>query len=186
MNKETIRVFISIEFSEDIKEYLTKVQDIIREKSTTGNFVRNSNFHLTLRFIGEINNDELYKLKEAVNQTALKNNNFQVRFKELGRFSRGNKDIIWIGIKENDSLNKLYSSLQDALEIQGYSKELKKFVPHITLGREVSLNEDLNKIKNQVNIDKAISVSRISIMQTTRLNGKLTYVPLYEKNLELN
>lgn len=182
-----MRVFIALEFPKDIKEYLVQIQQVIREQSITGNFTRNENFHLTLRFIGEIQISELEKLKKAIDQVALHQNDFQLTFKELGHFPRGKKQIIWVGLQPNEMLNQLYSNLEMALEVQGYPSEGKGFVPHITLGRQIILTEELNKIGEQIKLsDIGIPISKISIMESSRLNGELTYSPIYAKTFNSN
>lgn len=175
-----MRVFLAIEFTGEIKEYLYKIQQIVKKHSTTGNFTNKENLHLTLRFIGEVKDNELNKLKEALDYTLLNQESFQLIFNQLGEFTRKNKKIIWLGLKVNKELDLLYSKLEERLEIYGYQKEERGFVPHITLGREIILTEELNKIEKLVEVhNMEMIVDKVSIMESTRKNGKLTYAPIY-------
>lgn len=177
-----MRVFLAIEFTEEIKEYLYKTQQRVKKYSSKGNFANKDNFHLTLRFIGEIKENELNKLKEAIDNTALNQEDFQLRFNELGQFPRGNKRIIWVGLKPEERLDLLYSHLESQLEKHGYPKEERKFVPHITLGREVFLEKEFKEIESQIMMENMeMNVHKISIMESTRINGQLTYIPIYVK-----
>lgn len=177
-----MRVFLAIEFPERIKEYLNQVQLFVKGLSIKGNFTRKENFHLTLQFIGEINNDEQDRLKEVIDQVALKQNSFQMTISKAGYFARGNKKIIWVGIQPNEMLNKLNSLLNMLLEYQGYPIERKSFVPHITIGREVVLKEEFYKIEQQIKMEKVIiPVINISLMESTRLKGELRFISLYTK-----
>ncbi|WP_313757292.1 RNA 2',3'-cyclic phosphodiesterase [Tissierella sp.] len=179
-----MRVFLAIEFTGEIKEYLYKIQQIVKKHSTTGNFTNKENFHLTLRFIGEVKDDELNKLKEVLDHILLNQESFQLVFNQLGEFTRKNKKIIWIGLQSNKELDLLYSNLEERLEIYGYQKEERGFVPHITLGREIILTEELNKIEKLAKIHKVeMIVDKVSIMESTRKDGKLTYVPIYVKRI---
>lgn len=179
-----MRVFLAIEFPEDIKEYLNEIKMVLREHSTKGNFTDKANYHLTLRFIGEIRNPELDKLKEVIDEVALKHNSFQLTMNKVGCFARGSKLIIWVGINQNDALDRLYSQLEQSLERKGYIREERSFVPHITMGREVVLIEDFNKMQQQIRMDRVtIPISKLSLMESTRIKGQLRYIPLYAKEL---
>lgn len=181
-----MRVFLAIEFSNEIKRYLYDIQNIIKEYSTSGNFTSEGNFHLTLKFIGEIKDNELNKLKKAVDSIGDRQESFQIRFKELGQFPRGNKKIVWVGLESNETLSELYSKLEEELAKEGYPKEERSFTPHITLGREIRLEEDFENVVNKVKIGNVeMHVNKISIMESTRINGKLTYVPVYVKKFNL-
>lgn len=180
-----MRIFLAIEFTEEIKEYLYEIQQIVKKHSTKGSFTAKENFHLTLRFIGEVKENELNKLKEAIDYISLNQENFKIVFNEIGEFPRRNKKIIWIGLQPNKSLDLLHSNLEDRLEIYGYQKEERRFVPHITLGREIILTEGFNKIEKLIQVHKKeMTVNKISIMESTRKNGQLTYAPIYVKQLK--
>lgn len=175
-----MRVFIGIEFSEKIKEYLHEIQCLITNYSERGNFTRKENFHLTLRFIGEVDTNQIQILKRVIDKTSLEQNCFQLVFKKLGYFPRGNRMIIWMGLKESETLKKLYYNLELGLEEEGYSKEDRSFTPHITLGREVIIKEDFNKLAEKIKTDNInIFADKISLMESARVNNRLTYKPIY-------
>ncbi|AFS78218.1 2'-5' RNA ligase [Gottschalkia acidurici 9a] len=179
------RVFVAIEFPEDIKNYLSKIQKSIIEESEKGNFTTKENLHLTLKFIGEVNESDLEKIKICIDKVALEQNNFQLYFNELGQFPRGNKSIVWVGLESNEILNELYSKLEITLEEIGITREERNFKPHITIGRQVIFNKKFNQIVEQINIDKlSIPVDKISLMESTRVNGELKYIPIHVKKFK--
>lgn len=179
-----MRVFIAIEFSDTIKKYLFDKQQLARKYCTKGNFTSSANFHLTLRFIGEVQNNELSSIKKAIDDTAELNNPFEISFDSIGCFSRGFKKILWIGIQKSNELQNLYTCLEDALSKYGYIKDEKGYSPHITLGREV-VTDNMESLKNEIEIkSEKINVTGISLMESTRVNGILTYRPLYQGKLK--
>jgi len=103
-------------------------------------------------------------------------------FDSLGQFPRGNKSIVWVGLKLNEMLNKIYRDLEISLETIGIKREDRKLTPHITLGRHVVCNEEFCKLVEMINIEnRIILVDKISLMESTREDGELKYIPIYVK-----
>ena len=181
-----MRIFIAIEFSKEIKEYIASKQSTVKQHAIKGNFTDLDNLHLTLRFIGDVEENELEGLKKAIDETAEKAEVFQLKLSRLGFFPRGSKKILWIGIeKEYLELQQLVRNLEQALEKHGYRKEDRKYTPHITLGREVLIDEKIEDLNEKAAIEsKVIQVTKISLMHSTRVNGRLTYIPIYIKEIQ--
>jgi RNA 2',3'-cyclic 3'-phosphodiesterase len=176
-----MRVFIAIEFSKEIKEYIYRVQQDIKISIEKGNFSNMENFHLTLKFIGELSQDKILSLKQAIEKTASSAVSFKLNTDTIGFFPRGNKKILWMALAEEDNLlEKLFLSLEGELEKIGIKKEERPFSPHITLVREAILKEDFTVLEQKTKLEnREICVEKISLMESTRINGKLTYIPLY-------
>lgn len=180
-----MRIFIAIEFSQHIKNYLQQVQQQITSLSRTGNFTRVENFHLTLKFIGEI---QPYRVKDITNvmgQAIADFKPFKLYMGDLGYFQRRNKKIIWMGVKgELEILQDLVAQLNKSLESLGIREDNRRYFPHITLGREVSLLTPFSELSNTIPVHKnPIEVCRISLMESRREKGRLVYLPLYTKPL---
>lgn len=92
------RVFIGIEL-ESIKEELVSLQNQLKPYVKKGNFVFHDNFHLTLQFIGEINEQDLYPLKEIITTTAQNVRPFEIEVDHLGQFTKKKKQVVWLGLK---------------------------------------------------------------------------------------
>jgi len=179
-----MRVFIGIEFPREVKEYLEQLQQDIKIKCKSGNFTRKENFHLTLRFIGEAEAGLINELKRGIDDAVLQFECFNMELGRLGQFARGNKHIIWVGIKPNKNLNALHSRLEASLEAIGFPKDQKGYTPHVTLAREAVLKEDLNNILQLVKVSNmTIPIHKITLFESTRANGVLTYRPVYAKEL---
>ena len=182
-----MRIFIAIEFSDDIKKYLYNIQEIVKKNSISGKFTDKDNFHLTLRFIGEITDSQLNNLKEAIDNVVLNQGRVELNLSRLGEFPRGRKRIVWLGLETNQMINSLYSKLENELEKIGYEKEERGFVPHITIGREVVIPGDFKELEGKIKTtNEIISVDKVSIMESTRINGKLTYIPIFVRGFSLN
>ena len=181
-----MRVFIAIELENNLKDYIFQNQQIVKTNSIKGNFSRKENFHLTVRFIGEANSKEIEDLKYTIDKTTVGFSSFELELGKLGYFQRKSKKVIWLGIgKGQQILRELFDIIEDNLEKLGFEREIRGLNPHITLAREVILDKDFNHVSKEVKIEKRIiPVNGISLMESTRVEGRLTYRPIYTKNFK--
>jgi len=89
-----VRVFIAIEFSDEIKTYLKHVQQVIELGCTRGKPTRHDNFHITLKYIGQVSDSQIDDLTDLVDEVADKVNPFTIKLGDIGTFKSRNKNII--------------------------------------------------------------------------------------------
>jgi len=180
-----LRVFIAIELDEKIKDYIEEKKTNIKRYCIKGNFSHRENFHITLRFLGEQDYERIKIITEIMDKTASMAKPFTMNLGNLGSFNRGKDDILWIGVKNGErEIRELYDILQEQLLKAGFPKENKGFKPHITIGREVKLT-DKEQLLHSISIDPLpIEVKGISLMESTRIQGRLCYIPIYRKAFE--
>lgn len=178
-----MRVFFAIEFNNGIKDYLFSLQQDMRKYCIGGNFSLRENFHLTLRFIGEQNLRQVEILKNVLKEVAAATSQFELRLDNTGSFNKGNKKIIWAGLDRSIELQHLYQRLEISLEKNGFQKEDRAYSPHITLAREVRIVEAAVDIAKTSISSPTIMVNSISLMESARINNKLTYTALYRAEL---
>lgn len=181
-----MRLFFAIEFDDKTKEYIKDVQNIVRQNSVKGNFSHEENFHLTLKFMGEVERERLTKLKSSLDRAVEQIGSFSLKFNKLGFFTKEAKKIVWIGIKNEDKvLDKLYNTLETILYENGFPKDFRGYSPHITLCRETVFKTGFEEQLGKIKIDsKDIKVNKVSLMESTRINGKLTYMAVYVKEIQ--
>ena len=91
-----MRLFTAVNFDTETRERLLEVQDALKAQSFSGNFTRPENFHLTLVFIGEVQDDmagEIASIVKGIPDIEP----FSINFNRLGCFKRGGKELWWIG-----------------------------------------------------------------------------------------
>ena len=116
-------------------------------------------FHLTLKFLGEVNEDKIEKIKDKLKEIKFKP--FKARLSNLGVFpDKKHINVIWINLIPQDIIIKLQQSVEDVLE-QFYEKEKREFKAHVTLTRvkfvkdkEKLLESLKKKIEGEFVIDK--------------------------------
>lgn len=133
------RIFTAIDISEEAKQ---KASDYIEK--LRGEFPhlrvgweRAEKFHLTLKFLGNVDERQLKNLSEAVEQTAEQLSIFKLRISETGAFpSTRNARILWLGVRDAPgSLRHLNEILENECARNGFEKEKRDFKPHLTIGR---------------------------------------------------
>lgn len=91
-------------------------------------------FHLTLRFIGEVDHNTFYDIGEALMSVSLPP--FEMRLRGIGQFPpRGEPHTLWVGVEDAEPLLRLRRRIERALAEAGIEPERRKFVPHVTVGR---------------------------------------------------
>ncbi|MCK9557702.1 MAG: RNA 2',3'-cyclic phosphodiesterase [Candidatus Cloacimonetes bacterium] len=177
-----MRVFIAINFNDDIKDRLQKAEKELKNMSAKGNFTSRDNLHLTLVFLGEIG-EERVKLA----QLCVKNivaSGFDMQFNRLGKFERDGGNIYWVGTDNNNDLKWIYEQLYKNLTSYDFYLRDLEYVPHLTLGREIELKPDADVESYRQEFPTIdIHVDRINLMKSERIDGKLTYTVLYTKEL---
>lgn len=97
-------------------------------------WVRPENYHLTLRFIGEMPNHRADEIDQALAE--LKAPSFALTLAGVGTFHKGGRGVsLWVGVERNPALDHLQSKIETALQRCGLEPERRRFTPHITLAR---------------------------------------------------
>jgi 2'-5' RNA ligase len=171
-----MRLFVSINFSDDTRSRLLSLRDELRSKSQSGNVSLPENLHLTLAFIGEVSPKKIDKIKTILDTVTFAP--FDATIERLGTFSRGT--LWWAGLREDKPLMDLQHEVEHKLALCGFEMDGRKYSPHITLGREVVTSEKPWQIESFG--DK---VTRIDLMKSERIGGKLTYTAIYSRFAEM-
>lgn len=176
----SLRLFISINFDDRMKDSLYGCIQRLKEGSVRGNFTRRENLHLTLAFLGETS--KAGSAKQAMDDAA--GEPFELSIGGFGRFPRSGGDIYWIGVKNSEELSVINSRLGKTLRREGFVLETREFKPHLTLGREVVPAPGFDRGAFAQSVPPmSMKVEKISLMKSDRLNGRLTYTEIYAKQL---
>ena len=124
------RLFVALDLPEDIKLSLAPLTRGLGDVR----WLLPEEQHLTLRFIGEVDNGRMEDVVEAL--TLVDGAPFELRLGGIGHFPpRGEPRIIWAGVEKSEPLKRLKRAVDRALDEIGLPAEGRKFTPHITLAR---------------------------------------------------
>ena len=134
-----MRTFVAIEIPEPLKLNLDRSVEEIRSGLRDGliRWIRLESMHLTLKFLGEIEQEQVHTAQEVLDRVAEKFSSFSLEIAGFGCFPNFSRPrVVWVGFKpEGGDLPRLQSELASRLEIIGFEPEQRGYHPHLTLGR---------------------------------------------------
>lgn len=170
-----MRLFISINFDEKTKQNILGVQSRLKRLGR-GTFSRPENLHLTLAFLGEVDESLLSKLKTVMDSVPM--DPLTMEFTRIGCF-RSDSELWWLGIEQNPALMELQKRLIAALKKEGFRPDTKAFKPHITLARRMHIGHaDPHYLLPAAFKTR---VSHMYLMLSQNSDGLLSYTQLYKK-----
>lgn len=182
-----MRLFYAILFNKDFLETLANNQLLLKSHGIEGRYVNKEKLHLTLKFLGEVEEDKLSSLKE-ITGARKQIPSFCLRLGGLGAFPpKGRPRVLWQGLEgveteDDKNLKELKDLLENNLEDLGFEKEKRKFKPHITLARD-PMNLKRDKL-NDISVKKAeIKVNSFSLMSSKLTRNGPIYEEVYRFNL---
>lgn len=179
-----MRLFIAVLLPNEARSKLMETIRQLKAHTQDGRFTQEENLHLTLAFLGELPANRISAIKKAMED--VKHLPFSLSFQQLGRFKREGGDIYWLGVprQSQQPLQLIYSQLSAGLTREGFKLESRSFEPHLTLGRQIVVNPEFDRNQFSQSLPAlTVPVSKISLMKSERLNGRLTYTEIYAKML---
>ena len=169
-----MRLFIAINFTEEVKDALCETIAELREASLRGRYTHRENLHLTLAFIGESEDaDGILDVMEDVAEEAAAAP-LRVKLADAGVFGGRGGGLHWVGVENAPGLGALAKRLAGGLREAGFDIEKRRFVPHITIGREIALSPGA-----VINVHPAeMTAGHISLMRSDRVGGRLVYTEI--------
>lgn len=191
-----MRAFIAIELPGEVKRQLGDHIAALRA-GLNDRVVRWSNpdtTHLTLRFIGDIDGNQLAQVKEAMDQAVAGIPSFDIHNQDaLGCFPAWNRPrVFWIGLEgSGKTLSQLNHAIERELRERGFAPERRPFHPHLTIGRaqrgaggkEMADAAQLLRERRLSSVG-TVSVTQISLMQSDLRPTGAVHTQIYTAALD--
>ena len=126
-----IRSFLAMTFPVAVTRKIA--EEIERQRKSVAakvSWVAPANLHVTLRFLGSIDENLVDGIVLRLKKVAARHAPFEARARGLGSFP----NVLWVGV-EGDGMVKLQRDVEGAMVELGFAKEERAFHPHITVGR---------------------------------------------------
>lgn len=169
-----IRGFIAIDVPPEVKNHLSSVSAALGSLDLDARPAPVSSIHLTLRFLGNVEESRVPGIGDAVRRCARRVPSFALEVRNLGAFpSRKRPRIVWAGVAGDGVLERLHRLLELELQKLGFDRERKNFRPHLTLLR----------LKSSRNLKRLSSYLETEGQETGTISFSVHRIHLYESRL---
>lgn len=134
---QTIRSFIALPITSAIQKSAAGLVHRLSGERDGIKWVPGENLHLTLKFLGDVDNRDVPQVCEVLRRCCSGIQPFNLQFRGAGAFpDPARPRVVYAGIIQGgDSLIELVGRLEPALADLGFKPEPRDYVPHLTLGR---------------------------------------------------
>jgi len=188
-----LRTFIAIELPQDIKDTIGRLQSKLKSSGADVKWVSPSNIHLTLKFLGEIDEKTRDGVSGVMKEIGASTPSFIIRLGALGAFpGLHSPRIIWVGLSHgHDQVESIVERLETGLEKYGVIKENKPFSSHITIGRVRSPKNKEDLLRCVSELESPVKektgefqAGKITLFKSTLLPHGPVYEAIQETNLK--
>jgi len=168
-----MRAFVALDFPEEYQAGFAGVQMELQARLRSKiSWVAPENIHLTLRFLGEIEDRQVEAVARCMRQAVGGVAPQVLRPQGLGAFpSVRRPKVLWLGVEGTlEGVREVFQRLEDALLKMGFAPEKRKFMPHITLGRvrRAEAGDDFARVLQEVKVPEfaPVRVEEIKLYQS--------------------
>ena len=134
------------------------------------------NFHLTLFFIGDTDNEQIINVREALSNLAGDFSKPRIKFEGLGVFKNINKPrVLWAGISEFQGLKEIKHALDKHMLQLGFTPDKREFKPHLTLAR-------MKWIENKRRLEELLKEFEEDFFQYTEIDHLIYYESILKES----
>jgi 2'-5' RNA ligase len=178
-----MRCFVAIALPPPVRALLVRVQEALRRADADVKWVEEENLHLSLKFLGEMEEDALSRLKGILSVEALRWPAMSLSYAGIGTFpDRGEPRVVWAGCGGDvEKLAALAGAVERAAEQVGVPRERKPFVAHLTIGR-VKSGRNVKRLQSAISSQREVPLGRDDVKEFVLYQSTLTNTgPIYER-----
>lgn len=177
MPTNTHRFFIGLPVSKEVFAYLVeKLESVLsQEQLVQGRLTRIMNAHITVRFLGNVDESEVLAMWKALSHRLAAIRSFELSLIEVSSFPVSTSTLVAAMVAENRTLTQVFEIVQSSVQMCGGFQEKKSpFRPHITLFR----CGDRSLALPQMPVKLALPIEKIVLYQSLMVDKKRVYAPI--------
>lgn len=197
-----IRAFLAVEISDEVRAAILQVQHDIKErlaahlsKEIRVAWGQRNSFHLTIRFLGEIEKQLIDPLREAIAKIRQSHPTVQIPLDRLQAFPNVlNPRVLWVGPSESwlqsesaKRLVGLHQEIESCCHSLGFASDEKPFSPHLTVARIKTGERQVGPLLAQSGLyERSVSLGTVTVGPVVLMKSQLRPTgPVYTKLWEV-
>ena len=146
-----VRTFLALPLDEIVVEGLLRAQRALASTGARVRWVESDNLHLTIKFLGDVNDEGLDEVCRVAEKVASQAETFEFSVTGLRSVPpTGQMRMVWVDVVEpTGRLERLQAALEEAYAALGFKMENRAFRPHLTLGR-VKSGKNVSQLREAV------------------------------------
>ncbi len=196
-----IRTFLAVELGDDLRNQIRLVQQDLRQRLDRGSskdtritWVQPSSIHLTMKFLGDTDEELIGPIREALERAMSGFERVTMPVERLDVFPRLQQPrVLWVGPSEQweqgddaKRLVALHRAVEDCCQPFGFAPEDRPWSPHLTLARVKAGERHVGQaLAKSGFMDRLISlgilaVESVVLMKSDLCSGGAVYTKLWK------
>ena len=132
-----MRLFIAVNIKAETKNKIARIQSALKKNVGSVKWISPENLHLTLKFLGEVDDSGKDLISEKLRQVVDGIKKFEVDFEKIGVFPNETAPrVLWLGVEKGKTeLENLAQKIENLFTEIDFEREKRPFSAHLTLGR---------------------------------------------------
>jgi 2'-5' RNA ligase len=184
-----IRAFLAAELSEDLRGLIARVQQdlkasLLRElpRAVRLSWVRPASIHLTIKFLGDIDEQIIEPLREALAEVFRNQHAISIPLERLGAFPSSQAPrVLWVGASEQweqgdeaKRLTVLHETVESCCESLGFASDSRPLKPHLTVARVKAGERQCGQaLARSAVLDRPLSLGSLTVKSVVLMQSEL-------------
>jgi 2'-5' RNA ligase len=179
------RGFIAVDIP--VNKKLIEMENEIKNIGADLKLVESENIHVTLKFLGDTEEENIEKIEEIIKNSVKGLNPFKIKLRGMGVFPNNNyMKVIWIGLENAEKIGEIAKKIDKQLENLGFESEKRGFSAHLTIAR-VKSSKNKEKLVQIFEKYKEVEFATVDVNQIILKKSDLTPKgPIYTNLKEVN
>jgi len=170
-----MRCFVAVKVAEPVRDLIVRVQETLRRAEAAVKWVERENLHLTLKFLGDLDEGRVDTLRALLAGEAVRWRPLALEYRGIGTFpERGAPRVVWAGATGDiDRLAGLATAMERHAETVGVPRERHPFVAHLTIGR-VKSDRNLKRLQAAIEPQLRVPLGKDAVGEFVLVRSTLT------------